>query len=507
MDCQRRLKNKIKKFFSKFKIITQKTIENNLTEEELAQLRETYDWCNNDREIIFCILDNIKERPICELERCTKTKRFDRNGYLCGCCGDHKRKITNLKKFGTEHNWAKGTSSRKKFEETMQEKYGATSTLASEELKEKVKATVQEKYNVDNVFQSEEIKEKIKRTNLEKYGVENPQQNKEIKKKSVETYNQNFEKIDAKRKATMMEKYGVLNINQIGKQKWFAFTQEDDEILKSTLENKSILELEQEFNVSHFPIRQLHHKIFGKTKQMRLETSLFKFIEKILPGTEIITNTRKVITPLELDLFILSKNFAIEFNGNHWHTEKQGKNWFYHLNKTLECEKKGIFLMHVSDKEWLFKQKIIKSLIKDYLGLNEKLTITTIREIDSETKNKFLEENSITDERTEGRTFGAFANNELVGILTISENEILELCVGINISSKEVISAMFEFVVDELKLDYVEISLDRKFFNVDYLLFLRFELVASELPLLREIDENKIWDCGKLKLSWNLLNK
>jgi hypothetical protein len=52
-------------------------------------------------------------------------------------------------------------------------------------------------------------------------------------------------------------------------------------------------------------------------------------------GFNIIFNDRKTLNPFELDILIPSKNVAIEYNGNYWHSEDRLKTIKYHQNKSL----------------------------------------------------------------------------------------------------------------------------------------------------------------------------
>jgi len=83
------------------------------------------------------------------------------------------------------------------------------------------------------------------------------------------------------------------------------------------------------------------------------------------------TNVKNILDDgTELDIFIPSHNLAIEYNGLYWHSENSGKkNRNYHLNKTLECQKKNIILIHIFEDEWNnpIKKNIWKSIIKNKL--------------------------------------------------------------------------------------------------------------------------------------------
>lgn len=98
------------------------------------------------------------------------------------------------------------------------------------------------------------------------------------------------------------------------------------------------------------------------------ETELKDFLNSL--DIKIIENDRMILEGKELDIFIPSHNIAIEYNGLYWHSEQYiDKN--YHLNKTEACEAKGIQLIHIFEDEWLYKQDIVKSRLKNILGLTQ----------------------------------------------------------------------------------------------------------------------------------------
>ena len=66
-------------------------------------------------------------------------------------------------------------------------KYGVTSTLQLDEVKEKSRETCLKKYGVENPMKTEEIQTKVKKTVQEKYHVENYAQTEEYRKKTVRT--------------------------------------------------------------------------------------------------------------------------------------------------------------------------------------------------------------------------------------------------------------------------------------------------------------------------------
>lgn len=55
-----------------------------------------------------------------------------------------------------------------------------------------------------------------------------------------------------------------------------------------------------------------------------LEKQIVDYI-KFLNIENIIENSKKIIPPLELDIFLPEKKLAIEFNGTYWHSTECGK--------------------------------------------------------------------------------------------------------------------------------------------------------------------------------------
>jgi hypothetical protein len=154
------------------------------------------------------------------------------------------------------------------------------------------------------------------------------------------------------------------------------------------------------------------------------EVLLTNFIQTL--NIKTINNSRKIISPLELDVFIPSHNIAIEYNGLYWHSELL-KPSNYHLNKTELCEKQGIKLIHIFEDEWLFKQEIVKSRLKNILGLTENKIYARkcmIKEISSKESKQFLIKNHIQGNVNSSIKLGLYYNDELVSIMTFGKGRI-----------------------------------------------------------------------------------
>jgi len=105
------------------------------------------------------------------------------------------------------------------------------------------------------------------------------------------------------------------------------------------------------------------------------ENNISRFVMSVDSSLEVKTSDRSVLGGKELDIYVPSLNFAIEFDGVYWHSEQRGKGKKYHLNKTEGCEAKGINLFHIFENEWKddAKQNIWKSMIVNKLGASHKV--------------------------------------------------------------------------------------------------------------------------------------
>lgn len=101
------------------------------------------------------------------------------------------------------------------------------------------------------------------------------------------------------------------------------------------------------------------------------EDEIYCFLKQFYKQEDILRNDRKILDGKEIDILIPSERIGIEYNGVEWHSEKYGKGKYYHLNKTLLGEKKGIRLLHIFEDDFLEKKEIIFEKLKNILKLNK----------------------------------------------------------------------------------------------------------------------------------------
>lgn len=396
-----------------------------------------------------------------------------------------KMRATNLERYGFE-NPGQSEEVQNKMRATNLERYGAETPFESEIIREKIKATNSERYGVEMPFQSTEvrargaqtqvdrygglmvaarqasqekfggnpfahpeIKEQIRRDNLEQYGVEYYSQTSEyrakVKQTKKERYgDENYNNTLASR-VTCLERYGVENSGRLTK----ANQNPNLSVLRSRVEleklfpSKTVEEIAQELGVHVVTVyRYLALHEMQEKYRSSFEREIGAFLESI-GVTNIISNTRKLIPPKEVDIYLPDHNLAIEFNGLFWHHEGIHPDPLYHYNKFKACEEKGISLLSIFSNSWEEKKDIWKAKIQHKLGLSDKSTVyarkTQVFSIPSKEARDFLNTNHVQGYTPTPFAYGLKYQDELVALMTFSGKRV-----GIGSKSKK--EGWFELV-------------------------------------------------------------
>jgi hypothetical protein len=158
-------------------------------------------------------------------------------------------------------------------------------------------------------------------------------------------------------------------------------------------------------------------KCSNSGRYSKAEKEVLDFIRRNYNG-EVLENVKKVISK-ELDIYLPELKLAIEFNGLYWHCELNKDN-LYHLNKTEECEQKGIHLIHIFEDDWQHKREIVESRLLYYLN---KLKVIyarecQLKELSSNEASIFLKENHLQGSVNSLYNYGLYYKDELVSIMT-----------------------------------------------------------------------------------------
>lgn len=106
-----------------------------------------------------------------------------------------------------------------------------------------------------------------------------------------------------------------------------------------------------------------------------------------VPRDEMEANTRKVIPPKEIDIYIPSLRLAIEYNGAYWHSNHVKKDTQYHYDKWLACKRRGIRLIIIWEMDWINSPHEIKEIlakaVKDSKESNVEIRMSRGRKSDT----------------------------------------------------------------------------------------------------------------------------
>ena len=133
---------------------------------------------------------------------------------------------------------------------------------------------------------------------------------------------------------------------------------------------------------------------------------------------------KNLINRTELDIYIPSKNIAIEYNGLYWHSEQIRSNTQYHYDKWLACKEKNITLIQVWEDVWRDNPQIIKQLLSELLVPSQKIKIEGIFTMVSEAEARdFLTKNHVNG-FLEGTSYYAMkdTNLNMIAMLVLNED-------------------------------------------------------------------------------------
>jgi hypothetical protein len=325
----------------------------------------------------------------------TKNNNLIKYGTVCNLQTDdslNKSKKTLLEKYNVEH-YSKSDDFKEKIRETSLERYGVSHPTKSNDIKQKIINSFIEKYGVSNPMKLDDIKEKSKNTCLNKYGVDNPMKLDKIKNKiknnnllkyNVDHFNKTEEGKNRIRNA-FLEHFGETSFF---KTNMFKENMKEMNISKYKTKYSKLLNLKEDdicVDGVNVTINNYCHKhqsfVINKNNlyyRNRFKTPLCtecypindfssikeRYLREWLEDNNIeyITNSRKIIPRMELDIYIPDKNIAIEFNGLYWHSTLY-KNEKYHYNKFKMCKEYNIMLIQIFEDDLFLYEKEIKKFI------------------------------------------------------------------------------------------------------------------------------------------------
>lgn len=512
-----------------------------------------------------------------------KYLKLNNNEGLCNECNSPTTFISLSKgysKYCCPKCAGKSIETKDKYNANFQKKYGVNRPMQNDFIKQNYQTNYKIKTGYNTPLENPDVIKKQLQNRMDKHGVQCILQLDEYKLKSKQTkkerYNNEYYNNHEKYKETCLTKYNVDNILKLPSNRIKSRKKIVNRVFIKLFNGKFKDRIIPLFNIDDYDTVQTQYKfqcvkcnsIFyddindGKiprclncypVKQSSLcEHEIIDFIKTINKDIVILNKQKNLIYPFEIDIYLPEYKLAIEYNGNYWHSELNGKDKNYHLNKTKLCQLNSIRLIHIFEDEWMNKSDIVKNKLSSILNnLGNKILTRkcVVKEIDSKIKNEFLNNNHIQGEDKSSVSLGAFYNNELVSVMTFckerlalgnkkNNDDIFELSrYVINVNSSSIFNKLLSYFIKNYNPKKIITYADRRWstfnniysrngFNLvgtthpnywymkNYLIREhRFNYRKNILPSKLQVFDNeltewenmqlngydRIWDCGNLK--------
>lgn len=221
------------------------------------------------------------------------------------------------------------------------------------------------------------------------------------------------------------------------------------------------------------------------------ELEVLEFVRSII-NEPVISGSRAVIFPFELDIWIPSMSTAIEFNGTYWHSEKVllacGAHPQRDHQKYVRCREHSIRLISINEKEWDYQQEVVKSRLRHLIGVNKGPVIHARKcelvELSPEVAHAFILENGL--EMAEGRSLGAIYNDQLVAVAIFNQSELISFMIKKNMRVPGIMSRLLKLA------ECTSTCSDNRWVDGGSLKIVGFDLTINNGPKI----EGGSWNCG-----------
>jgi hypothetical protein len=262
-----------------------------------------------------------------------------------------------------------------------------------------------------------------------------------------------------------------------------------------------------------------HLKGFGCKKCIGIVSKEEDAVADLFHDIKIIRNSRSIIRPYELDIYLPDHKLAIEYSGIYWHSYSYKRSIMYryrHYDKHDMCKKFGIKLIQIIDNEWNNKKEIIISMLMSYVGKSIKVHARKcdIIKLSDEEFNDFMTNTHIQGNTNTNIKIGLKLNGELMCAMGFNKNknhewEISRFSNKLNHSVVGGASKILSHFCSEFKPKTIMSYANRRFSNGNLYEKLGFKLINITKPNYFYVKHSKIFSrqqFQKHKLSKKLKN-
>ena len=363
-------------------------------------------------EKLYWYYHNVQNRPCCSV--CGGNTAFVnfRVGYRPYC----SRKCMNS-----------DPNKKEQVKHTNIKKYGGVAPACSKQIHDKMIITTEKRYGVKNAMQNPEIAQRSHQTNIDRYGgMGNASQELKVKQKDTmqKLYNADNYMQSESFYNTILEKYPDINSIDI-KNKQYTCSCPCDGCNLCAAKTYDI-------GIVAYHNRKHMDPLYRCTitNPVRIDsnrnTSIEKYIRSILDRNNIPyeINTRSIITPQELDIYIPSHHLAIECNGIYYHNSEQ-KTHRYHIDKYNICKLNGIQLLSFWE-DWICKKSaIIENILLSKLGIYKERIYARkcqVKPVETTEANIFLNNYHIQGGCPANIKYGLYQDDRLLCLMTFADH-------------------------------------------------------------------------------------
>lgn len=136
----------------------------------------------------------------------------------------------------------------------------------------------------------------------------------------------------------------------------------------------------------------------------------------------------------EIDIYLPDFKLGIEFNGLYWHSSNNRETDISlskkHIDKTIAAESNGIHLLHIFENEWNTKKDIWKSVIRQKLGLSQKIYARQCQviKLNSQETSIFFEMNHLQGTSNKAESMALIYKGDIVAAIILGKARYTKSC-------------------------------------------------------------------------------
>lgn len=367
-------------------------------------------FLDTERNVTFnCVFYNLKSRLLRDSNHLFAPTKDEVN---------KKREQTSVQKYGVSHA-LKLKSFQNKQQLTNLLKRGVRFPAQCEKVKQKTIKTNIKKYGESVASKTCEVKKKTAETNREKYGYSSATKNPAVKKKTISTLRKKFKNEQ------------IVNISQCpGIQEKVRKTRIAKKQIR-LIDGKSLREIAAQKGCGYTTLTQKYN-MFGPAFVAKYEvaqTQIEQQIRYLLEELDVSFIQNKKLKSIKPDFYIPAKKLVIECDGLYWHSDAKLETPHHLKRKKIYNELKLTSLFFRED-EIAHKFPIVKSIIKNKVGLSRRIFAHRCSLDTTKTNHDFFHENHLMG-KGQGRIYVLKYQNEIICAIQVKwkskKNKILEI--------------------------------------------------------------------------------